>query len=376
MKKLLALFFTILMCTNICAEEIQNINAQSAVLIDADTGRVLWGRDYEKPMAMASTTKIMTAIIALENGNLDDVVTVGHNPTLAPKVKMNLREGEQITLRQLMYALLMQSSNDAAVAIAEHISGSAEAFCKTMTDKAIEIGCKDTLFETPNGLDKGNHHSTAYDMALIGAYAIKNPEFIKISNTRNIAFTTNKNSYNITNKNQLLDSYSGAIGIKTGFTGKAGHCFAGAAKRGDITLVSVVLASGWGPSGKAKKWADTKKILDYGFDNYGIYSFEIPSVNVAVDKSKTTETVSVPEDKYIQLLVKKDKSDNIEFKNIVPEKITAPVTSGNTVGITEIYCNDMLVGKTNLLATEDIEENSVKINFDKVIKGWLNLVCS
>lgn len=375
MKKLLALLyvFVILINQNIFAAE-PEVNSLSAVLIDASTGRVLWGKDYEKPMAMASTTKIMTAIIALENCNIKDTVTVSKNATLAPKVKMNLNEGEEITLEQLLYALLMQSSNDAAVAIAEYVCGDVDTFCAKMTQKAKELGCKDTYFETPNGLDKGNHHSTAYDMALIGAYAIKNDEFIRISNTQSVSFQTNKSTYNINNKNQLLGSYNGAIGIKTGFTGKAGHCFVGAAKRGDITLVSVVLASGWGQSGKAKKWSDTRKILDYGFENYDIYSVEAEPVRLKVERSKDTETIAVPE-KYVEVLMKKDKSDNIEIKNAVPDMLTAPINKGDAIGSAEIYINGTLVGSTQLTATEDIEENSFEINFDKIFKGWLKSIC-
>lgn len=372
MKKLLALFFALIMCQSVYADV--DVNAISAVLIDADTGRVLWGKDYEKPMAMASTTKIMTAILALENCNIKDKVTVSRNATLAPKVKMNLQTGEEITLEQLLYALLMQSSNDAAVAIAEYASGDVDTFCRQMTDKAKELGCKDTLFETPNGLDKGNHHSTAYDMALIGAYAIKNDEFIRISNTANVTFKTNKNTYNITNKNQLLNSYNGAIGIKTGFTGKAGHCFVGAAKRDSRTLISVVLASGWGQSGKAKKWSDTRKILDYGFENYKVYSIKGENVSINVNKSKDTNTVIIP-DGYVELLMKNDKSDKISFKHIVPENITAPLYKGDCIGHTEVYVNDYKAGIINLVATEDIAENSFEINFNKIFKDWLDLVC-
>lgn len=372
MKKLLALFFIILLSFENAYGNDISLNAQSAVIIDAATGRILWEKDSQKPMAMASTTKIMTAIIALENSNIKEKTTVSKNAALAPKVKMNLTQGEEITIEELLYALLMQSSNDAAVAIAEHVGGSVENFCKIMTDKAKELGCRDTLFETPNGLDKGNHHSTAYDMALIGAYAIKNDEFLRISNTDRVEFQTNKNHYVITNKNQLLGSYKGAIGIKTGFTGKAGHCFVGAAKRGDITLVTTVLACGWGQSGKAKKWSDTKKLLDYGFDNYSIFSLQGENVYANVTKSKDKSTVLIP-DGYKEVLLKKDESDTIKFVNNVESPLTAPINKGDILGTSNIYVNNSYVGQINLIATEDIEENSFYINFKKVIKGWLYL---
>ena len=356
------------------SEKEPDVNALSAVLIDADTGRVLWGKNENEPMAMASTTKIMTAIVTLENADINEKVTVSKNATLAPQVKMNLQEGEELTLEQLLYALLMQSSNDAAVAIAEKVGGSVENFCAMMNKKAKELGCKDTEFVTPNGHDKGNHHSTAYDMAIIGAYAIRNEEFIRISNTKNISFTSNKKHYSIVNKNQLLNSYEGAIGIKTGFTGKAGHCFVGAAKRGDVTLVSVVLASGWGTAGKANKWTDTREILNYGFDNYKKYSIIGDKVDICVDKAKVSKT-TLKYENSIELLMKESERDSITFKNNLPEMIEAPVRKGEKIGTGEVYLGDLKVGRINLIATESIEKHSLGNSFDKIIKEWLKFVC-
>ncbi len=375
LKRLIFLFCMMFSVNCCCAENTPQVNAISAVLIDADTGRVLWGKNETKPMAMASTTKIMTAIIALENGNLKDTVTVGKNPPLAAPVKMHLQEGERLTLEQLLYALLMQSSNDAAVAIAEHIGGSVEAFCGMMNKKAEELGCKDTFFETPNGLDKGNHHSTAEDMALIGAYAIKNDDFIRISNTRSIAFSSNKKSYNITNKNRLLNSYEGAVGIKTGFTGKAGHCFAGAAKRGDVTLVSVVLASGWGAAGKERKWSDTINILNYGFNNYKKYSIMGDNTNIKVDKAKT----DIAELKYknsLELLMTEAEKESVTCKAELPISVEAPIYEGDVIGKGVVYIGDNKVGEIDIVACEDIERHSLGSCLNKILEGWINTLCS
>lgn len=375
MLRKLVFIFCMLFTVNCWGSEKEpDVNALSAVLIDADTGRVLWGKNENKPMAMASTTKIMTAIVTLENADINEKVTVSKKATLAPQVKMNLQEGEELTLEQLLYALLMQSSNDAAVAIAEKVGGSVENFCAMMNKKAKELGCKDTEFVTPNGLDKGNHHSTAYDMAIIGAYAIRNEEFIRISNTKNISFTSNKRNYSIVNKNQFLNSYEGAIGIKTGFTGKAGHCFVGAAKRGDVTLVSVVLASGWGTAGKANKWTDTREILNYGFDNYKKYSIIGDKVDICVDKAKVSKT-TLKYENSIELLMKESERDSITFKNNLPEMIEAPVRKGEKIGTGEVYLGDLKVGRINLIATESIEKHSLGNSFDKIIKEWLKFVC-
>lgn len=379
MNKLCYFVLTFILCLNmsIAANADENkpqVNALSAVLIDGESGRVLWGKDCEKPMAMASTTKIMTAIIALENSNLNEIVTVSQNAVLAPPVKMHLVKGEELTLEQLLYALLMQSSNDAAVAIAEHVGGSVENFATMMNNKAKEIGCSDTEFVTPNGLDKGNHHSTAKDMALIGAYAIKNKEFIRISNTKSIAFSSNKKSYSITNKNQLLSTYNGAIGVKTGFTGKAGHCFVGAAKRGDITLVSVVLASGWGSSGKAKKWSDTVKILNYGFDNYKKYSIMGEDKNVSVNVSKKKQVTLKPIGNITALLTENEyKSLSYNYK--LPTSIEAPVYNGREYGKVDITVGDIKLGSLPMVSPEDIPRHSFGTSIDKIIRDWIKILC-
>jgi D-alanyl-D-alanine carboxypeptidase (penicillin-binding protein 5/6) len=285
------LFMFFLLSNNIFASESEinldknKIGALGAILIDAKTGRVLWEKDSDKKLAMASTTKIMTAIIALENSKPDDIVTVSKSVLTVPKVKMNLEPNEKIKMKDLLYALMLESANDAAVTIAEHISGSVQNFCKLMTQKAKSIGAFNTLFETPNGLDKGDHHSTAHDMALIARYALNNKKFVEIINTPSICFATDKKSYSFINKNRLLHEFKGANGIKTGFTGKAGHCFVGAAKRNDMQLISVVLGSGWGARGKEGKWSDTKKILNYGFDNYKYENL--------IDKNSVAENLKV-----------------------------------------------------------------------------------
>ena len=375
MLKKLIFIFCLIFTVNCYGEDIKpQVNALSAVLIDGDTGRILWGKNEDAPMAMASTTKIMTAIVTLENTDISRKTTISKNATLAPPVKMYLQQGEVLTLEQLLYALLMQSSNDAAVAIAEDVGGNVENFCKMMNKKAKELGCIDTEFVTPNGLDKGNHHSTAYDMALIGAYAIKNSEFIKISNTKNISFSSNKKSYSIVNKNQLLNSYNGAIGIKTGFTGKAGHCFVGAAKRGNVTLVSVVLASGWGTAGKAKKWSDTVKILNYGFDNYKKYSIIGDNIDVCVDKAKVNKTVL----KYknsVELLLNENEKNEIMFKNNIPPIIEAPIYKNSKIGIGEVYIGNYKAAEIDIIASENISKHSLGNSFNKIIEDWIKLIC-
>lgn len=211
-----------------------SVAAQGAALIDGKTGRLLWGKNEDTPLAMASTTKIMTAILVLEEADLTEVVTVSKNAAQQPKVHMNLQEGEQWRVGDLLSAMLLRSYNDAAVALAEHISGSVEGFCAEMTKKAKEIGARDTVFGSPNGLDSHltaeQHHSTAYDMALIGAYALENETFREIVAQAAISVSDleGRHPCSVTNADRFLQEYSGALGIKTGYTNQAGHCFVGA----------------------------------------------------------------------------------------------------------------------------------------------------
>jgi len=348
------------------------IGAKGAVLIDYETGRVLWEKNSESPLAMASTTKIMTAITAIEQGNLSDTVTASQRAASAPPTKMKLTKGEKISLKNLLYALMMQSSNDAAVAIAEHIGGNVENFCSEMTKKAKELGAKNTVFETPNGLDSGDHHSTAYDMALLARYALKNDTFREIITTREITFKSDKKAYSIINKNRLLSEFSGANGVKTGFTGKAGHCFVGSAKQGDLQLISVVLASGWGNKGKEQKWTDTKKILNYGFENY---EYQTPlKKNDTVGKIKVMKSdepeVEVLLKDGIKVCIKKDGSEKINITKNIPKEVNAPITEGETLGSANVYIDNTLIGKIDLIAKSSAKRKTFVDYFKEIIKFW------
>ena len=376
MKRFSALFFCFILLINIVvlAEE-PKVNAISAVVVDGDTGRILWGKNENKPMAMASTTKIMTALVALENSDITKETTVSKNATLASPVKMHLSVGEKMTIEQLLYAMMLQSYNDSAVAVAEAVGGSVEKFCTMMNEKAKEIGCSDTVFETPNGLDKGNHHSTAEDMSKIGVYALKNQKLMEIMNTRNYTFKSSKTTYSFVNKDRLLSEYEGAIGMKTGFTGKAGHCFVGVANRGNITLVSVVLASGWGTAGKIRKWIDTKALLNYGFNNYKKYSIIDGSekMNVPIDKAEK-EIVELKYDDSVDLLLSENEKANLKIENELPQNVTAPINYGDSVGVGKIYTGNTLLKTVKIISAENIEKIGVEYNIKKLINQWLKLV--
>ena len=189
-KRLICIMMILLFCQTVYASEPPSVAARGAVLMDGESGRVLWGKNETEPLTMASTTKIMTAILVLEQGNLDDVITISTRAANSPEVHMHLTTGEKIREEDLLYAMMLKSYNDAAVALAEHIGGSVEEFCKQMTEKAKEIGAENTVFGSPNGLDGHltfeQHHSTAKDMALIARYALQNDKFVEIINTPSV----------------------------------------------------------------------------------------------------------------------------------------------------------------------------------------------
>ncbi len=378
MKKLiLTVIISLLLQVTIHANEEKpgEIKSLAAVLLDQRTGRVLWGKNEHTPMAMASTTKIMTAVIALENADLNDEVTVSRRASLAPKVRMGLSPGEKIKLQDLMYALMLESSNDAAVAIAEHVGNSVEEFCKTMTEKAKELGAADTVFKTPNGLDLDDHHSTAYDMALITAYALKNQKFLALINTSEVEVKSDKRTYSLMNKNRLLREYEGANGVKTGFTGKAGQCFVGSAKRGDMQLITVVFASGWGNKGKEQKWIDTKALLNYGFDNFEytkVVSGNSEAGVVAVERSKIPEVkVCFKEDVILPL--SKEEKDKLKLVYQIPPAIKAPVSQGDKIGSCKVYLENECFTEIDLLAENEATRHDLKTSLEKVLNTWFEL---
>jgi len=362
----------------VSASEIKtpSVEAKGAILMDFVSGRVLYEKDSKMPMPMASTTKIMTAVIALEERqNLDEIVTVTRLAAGTPPVKMHLTPGEKISLRSLLYALMLQSSNDAAVAIAEHIGGSVEIFCEMMTDRALELGAKDTVFETPNGLDSDNHASTAYDLAVIARHALANPEFVSIINTQNITVKSDRNTYNIMNRNRLLHEYDGALGVKTGYTGGAGHCFVGAAKRGDLQLISVVLASGWGDKGKQQKWIDTKRLLNHGFDNYEIIDIAIEGGKAGsadILRSKT-DALELYYQKGLALPVNAYEQGATAISLELTEGLKAPVLVGQQLGKAIVTINGEKVAEIPLICNEEAERFDMKVCLESALNRFLGL---
>lgn len=357
-------------------EEPKNLYALSACLMDADSGRILFGKEEDVRRANASTTKIMTLIVTLEHADLNNVVTFSDYAASQPDVQLNGASGEQFLLKDLCFSLMLESHNDSAVAIAEHVAGSVEAFAGLMNEKAAELGCMDTYFITPNGLDKedenGFHGTTAADLARIMNYCINESPmketFLEITQTPSYSFSNieGTRNYSCNNHNRFLTMMDGAISGKTGFTGNAGYCYVGALRRDDRTYVVALLGCGW-PNNKNYKWSDTKQLMQYGIDSFekvNLLELEIPKeaeYPLEIKGAKTddysrikmTEVQNRTEEKQIEnILLRKDES--IEFKLERKQRLEAPVEAGTTVGTLKYILNGQVVREEELVLKDSV----------------------
>jgi len=343
--------------------------ARSAVLMDGDSGRILYGQDEDKPMPMASTTKIMTCIVALESMEEDTVCTVSENAASQPKVRLGMKKGDTFYLKDLLYSLMLESHNDAAVCIAETVGGNEREFAAKMNRKAEEIGCRDTYYITPNGLDgadaQGEHHTTARELAMVMRYCLtqsdKKERFLEITGTLSYSFTNiegNKN-FSCTNHNALLSILDGAVSGKTGFTGKAGYCYIGAVKRGDALLIVSLLACGW-PNNKGYKWADTKRLIRYADDNFRKRKLAEESVKTSAVKVRGGSVQSVethvdygaeaPDTGNARSLLMR-KEESVEMKTELVREIHAPVRKGETVGRVSYLVGDTVYAQYPIISS-------------------------
>ena len=359
------------------AEVPSGLYSTGAVLMDAESGRILFGKNKDEPYAMASTTKIMTCILALELGSPDQIVTFSETAAAQPDVQMNAKVGEQYYLKDLLYSIMLESHNDSSVAIAEAIGGSVEAFARLMDKKAEAIGCLKTNFVTPNGLDGvdegGDHCTSAQDLALILRYCIqissKAKEFIDITGTPHYEFgeLSGKRYVSCINHNGLLTSYDGAITGKTGFTGKAGYCYTGAAKREDKTMIIALLGAGWYPN-RSYKWKDAKKLLDYGFENFsykliGKEDWEFQPIPV-VDGMKPFVQVGTDAKKFGCLL---GDGEKVQCKVELANQLQAPVNENTVVGTIIYELNGKIIEQFKIYTIENIEKST----FWNILKIWL-----
>ena len=247
-----------------------NLNSRSCVVIDRLTQSILYGKNEKNKVKMASTTKIMTAMVVLENSSLDTTVEASKKAAGTGGSRLGLKTGDKITIRDLMYGLMLCSGNDAAVCLAESVGGSIEGFAELMNTKAQELGLSNSHFESPHGLDSDQHYTTAYELALLSDYALKNPTFLNIVGTKNHTVTINGTPKTLSNTNELLGNLEGVYGIKTGFTNGANRCLVTACKRGDMDIICVVL----GADTKNFRTKDSIKLIEYSFQNFEYFNIK------------------------------------------------------------------------------------------------------
>ena len=341
------------------------VAAKGAVLIDAETGAILYGQNENERLPMASTTKIMTALIALENANPADRVTAGPNAHGVPGTSMYLSEGETLSMEHMLYGLMLRSGNDAAVAIAEHIAGSVEDFAAMMNAKADELGA-DAHFVNPHGLDAPGHAVSALGLARILRAALRVPEFRTITATQRkiVPWVGNEYSRVLENKNRLLRTYAGATGGKTGYTGKAGRCLAFSAEREDLSLVGAVL--------NCPSWFDTATmLLDYGFENFRTERALSVGDVIAVVPVENGMRDTVPLRAAASLAATIHVGDPVELALDVPALLPAPVAAGQVVGTAHIKSGGASIAQCDVVAAATVDRRDFLQRLSRLVRLWV-----
>lgn len=367
MKKILFIILAIMMSKTVYAK-LPKISAECACVIEADSGTLLYEKNADTKHAMASTTKIMTAIVALETCSPDEIVDVSINASNTEGSSIYIEAGEKIRMEDLVYGLMLNSGNDAAVAIAEHISGNSEAFCVLMNDKAKQIGAFNTSFKNPNGLFEDNHYTTASDLAKITQYALKNDVFKNIVSTKNASaeiIGTSRKLY-FKNHNKLLWDYKGAIGVKTGYTKDTGRCLVSAAERDGCTIIAVTLDA---PS----DWNDHQKLLDFGFS--------MVEPRIIIEENQVLRSFKI-EDKYYDFLAARSCTLFMKKGSLgatvsinLPESLKAPLNKGEKVGTVTVTYGNSFTDTIDIISAEPIyktEDKKMSL-LDKVINFLKNI---
>ena len=323
--------------------EAVSTSATSAILVDVDSGRVLYEHNADAKMLIASTTKILTALVAIEEGDLSQTVTVSREAAYTEGSSMSLKEGEKLTLETLLYGLMLCSGNDAAVAIAQAVSGSVEAFAQRMNAMAAELGMTGSSFANPNGLDDEKHYSTARDMARLACAAVNNETLVRIASTKSITI----GGRTMTNHNKLLSWVEGCIGLKTGYTQAAGRTLVSCAERNGQRLVAVTLQDG-------NDWADHQALYDYGFSAYPAKRAAVLGKTVGSARVEGGEEAQVPLVAAESFAWPLAQGETLETQLQVDEPLTAPVTAGTAVGEAVFTVNGREVGRVTLLCGADV----------------------
>lgn len=347
------------------------ISSPSAIVIDSINGRVLYEKNGYEKRNIASLTKILTAIVTVENVKLEEVVTIKTSSSSIGGSTVGMSKGDEITVRALMYGMLMCSGNDCAYALAEYVGGDIETFAKLMTEKAKEIGAKDSNFKNPHGLDVEGHYSTAYDMALITRYALNNQVINKIVGTESITIQFGKTERTFSNTNRLLRTYASADGVKTGFTNGANRCLIASATKDELRVIAVVL----GAETTDIRFNDAKTLLEYALSNYSVKDISQNMnwyINIPVYKGK--------EDKYEKYITREMKAvltdeeyEKIYVKQTLLPVIYAPISKGYVLGQIDMYIDNEKIYSEEIMLDKNIDKKEPFDYFKEGIKNMFKL---
>lgn len=358
------------------------INSRRAVIYDRDSKKILYGKCENEKCAMASTTKIMTAIIVIEKSNLNETVEISNKSANTGGSRLGLKKGDKITKLDLLYGLLLCSGNDAAVALAENIGGSVEGFAVLMNNKAKELELVNTNFVTPHGLDQPEHYTTAYELAKLADYALNNKLFANIVNTKNYVVNINGISKDIHNTNELLGTLEGVNGVKTGFTNGAGRCLVTSTNRNNMNIICVVL----GADTKKIRTSDSVKLIEYAYKKYELIELK-PKIekkfekwnknssnNIKIEKSKQIPKYKINELKNTRVPIKKDEIKDIEIIITNQEKLKAPVDKETSIGNVKVMIKDKEIYNTDIIVEENIEKMVIFDYLEQLMKNYMTFL--
>lgn len=356
------------LATSSKAEEME-LNSRIALIYDRASGRIMYEKNGNKQTPMASTTKIMTAIVVLENTNLKDTVTITSKAAGTGGSRLGLKKNDKITVNDLLYGLLLRSGNDAAVALAIHVAGSIEGFAQMMNDKAKEMGLKNSHFVVPHGLDNEGHYTTAYELAKMADYALNIAKFKEIVSCKTATIYINGYAKKINNTNQLLGSVSGVYGVKTGFTNGAGRCLVTACKRNDLDIITVII----GADTTKIRTTDTIKLIQYAYDNFEILNIkeivdrklkqwlDVNQGRIYVNKGiKNNVELFLEELDFNTMAVQKTNIDKVEIEVNSIYYLEAPVEKNQIIGNAKITLNGEVIDVIQMCVKEEIRKKDTK----------------
>ena len=348
--------------------------SRAIVVLDRASKAIIYGKNENDVRAMASTTKIMTALVLIENADLSKTIEVSQNAASTDGSRLGLKTGDKITLNDLLYGLMLCSGNDAAVQIAETIGGSVEGFAEMMNKKALDLGLKNTSFTSPHGLDEDGHHTTAYELAILTDYALNNPTFAKVVNTKYYTVTINGKSKDLSNTNELLGYLQGVNGVKTGFTNNAGRCLVTSILRNDFNIITVVL----GADTRKIRTRDSIKLIEYTYEN--IEAIDISQmINAGYEKWKPTYKININkgvksevqtklgEQKYTMYPIKKEDKQNIKLEVNEINYVEAPLLENSKLGSINVLVNNKVIYTVDILSNEEVKKKDIKDYFFDMI---------